>query len=177
MQSPGNLSSNLRYLRIAHGLSQGRLAEKLGLTRSKIASYENDKAQPNARSLLNLTEFFRISLRAFIIQDLSHEKFVVPSLGHQPLPDSIGPGKAYGSLYAESHRLHAVAQGYRAMYELKSSARDMQDGSTGLLTDRDIETMLDFIDLILACNDRCLRILESQKDVSAPVDPDPTTTE
>lgn len=56
-------ASNIKFLRIRQGLSQEAAAEKLGLTRAKLASIEagNTKA-PQPEDYLNFSNFFAVSI-------------------------------------------------------------------------------------------------------------------
>ncbi len=65
------ISSNIRFLRTLAGLSQGELAEKVGLNRGNITSYERNIAKPSIEFLPKLTDFFNVNLVDFIQKDLS----------------------------------------------------------------------------------------------------------
>ncbi len=65
------VSTNIKYLRIRHNLSQCELADKVGLKRGNIASYEKCIAEPKLLNLSKLANFFQISISAFISHDLS----------------------------------------------------------------------------------------------------------
>ena len=69
------LSNNLRYLRSKSKLSQQRLANILDLSRSQIASYEAGIAEPNTKSLMNLSKFFGVLLHELIEMDLEKNAF------------------------------------------------------------------------------------------------------
>lgn len=62
MLSSTKLASNIRHLRKKIGLSQEELAERLGLNRGNIASYEKGTAEPKICNLLNLSHFYRVSV-------------------------------------------------------------------------------------------------------------------
>lgn len=53
---------NLKKLRGKAGLSQQKLAQKLGLTQQSIHSYENDVYEPDIATLKQLSEFFDTSV-------------------------------------------------------------------------------------------------------------------
>lgn len=57
------LGKNLRYLRERNGkMSQGKLAEALGVTRSAISSYEDGRAEPKLSVLNGMANFFNITV-------------------------------------------------------------------------------------------------------------------
>src|SRR5690606_20714323 len=65
-------ASNIRFLRNRHRLSQDELAQKLGITRSKLASHENGQTvNPPIEDLLRVSSFFKISIDNLIRTQLS----------------------------------------------------------------------------------------------------------
>ncbi|THH40268.1 helix-turn-helix domain-containing protein [Neolewinella litorea] len=70
-QLPNFIASNLRLLRKQAGWSQTELAEKVGLNRGNIASYESGSAEPSICKLLRISNLFDISTRDFTRLDLS----------------------------------------------------------------------------------------------------------
>lgn len=66
-------SSNLRHLRRVHNLTQEALANHLGVSLKKIGSYEEERATPKLEPLLEIANFFSVTLEQFINQDLSIE--------------------------------------------------------------------------------------------------------
>lgn len=64
------LPANLRYLRKQFGLSQEVFAEKIGLNRGNIASYENGSCQPKICNLKNFSKFFQVSIGDLTSSDL-----------------------------------------------------------------------------------------------------------
>ncbi|NUO01498.1 MAG: helix-turn-helix transcriptional regulator [Saprospiraceae bacterium] len=67
------LQQNLRYLRKRLEMSQEQLAEKIGLNRGNIASYENASAEPKICNLLRLSNFFGVSILDITQSDLSED--------------------------------------------------------------------------------------------------------
>lgn len=68
------LSNNLRFLRQRLELSQQDLADRLGLNRGNIASYENGSAEPKIYNLLKISKFFCVHILDLTEQDLSEEQ-------------------------------------------------------------------------------------------------------
>lgn len=52
----------LKELRKEKGLTQSKLAEKLGLSRSTIAMYETEGSEPDLATLLSIAKFFNVSV-------------------------------------------------------------------------------------------------------------------
>ena len=57
-----NLGIRLKNLRLEHALSQADLAQILGISRSAIASYENNLRNPDYDTLIHMAEFFEVKV-------------------------------------------------------------------------------------------------------------------
>lgn len=66
-----HLSLNLKILRKTRQLSQEEVSKLLGLTRSTYSGYENGIAEPGIQNLLNISDFFKVSLDDLVRRDLS----------------------------------------------------------------------------------------------------------
>ncbi|MBN8702890.1 MAG: LexA family transcriptional regulator [Bacteroidetes bacterium] len=64
------ISQNITHLRSLLGISQENLAENLGITRGKVSSYEEGRAEPNIETLIKLSKFFHVAVDALIKSDL-----------------------------------------------------------------------------------------------------------
>ena len=78
-------SVNLRHLRKSKSLTQQELANKLGLNRSIIGSYEEGRAEPKLKTLLNISHYFKVSLDDLLEKELHKgEHFLHKDIsGHQ----------------------------------------------------------------------------------------------
>src|ERR1043165_5080969 len=71
-QPPIYWATNLRLLRHRRGWSQDELAEKLGITRSKLNAHENGKTvNPVAEDLVAFSNFFKVSIDTLLKVDLT----------------------------------------------------------------------------------------------------------
>ena len=68
-----DLASNLRCMRKRLGMSQDELAQRVGLNRGNIASYEKGSAEPKLCNLLRLSHFLGVSIHDLTRSDLSCE--------------------------------------------------------------------------------------------------------
>ena len=68
---PNFIASNLKVLRKNAGWSQTELAERVGLNRGNIASYESGCAEPSICKLLRIGNLFDITTRDLTRRDLS----------------------------------------------------------------------------------------------------------
>lgn len=65
------LPSNIKFLRKEKGLTQAQLADKLGLNRSVIGAYEEGRADPRVKTLINICHYFGKSSEEMLNLDLS----------------------------------------------------------------------------------------------------------
>ncbi len=64
---------NLRHLRKLKGLTQDEFALKLGIKRSLIGAYEEERADPRIDVLEIVMDMFQLSMDDLLLRDLSHE--------------------------------------------------------------------------------------------------------
>ncbi len=65
------LSKNIKYLRKSDGLTQEKLALKIGVNRAMVGSYEEGRAIPKLTALQTLSHYFNVSLDDLVNKDLS----------------------------------------------------------------------------------------------------------
>ncbi len=64
---------NLKYLRKLRGWTQEEFANKLGIKRSLIGAYEEERADPRLDVLEIVSEIFKLSLDELFLKDLSNQ--------------------------------------------------------------------------------------------------------
>ena len=69
------IASNIKYLRKSKGLTQDELADKIGVNRAMIGSYEEGRAVPKLQALQTLSHYFGITLDALVLNNLSAETY------------------------------------------------------------------------------------------------------
>lgn len=67
-------ATNIKYLRKQKGLTQSELANKLGVNRPKIGSYEEGRAEPKLSTLQRFSHFYKVGLDDLLERDLSKEE-------------------------------------------------------------------------------------------------------
>lgn len=65
--------SNIKFLRRMKGLTQSDLANKLGINRPKIGSYEEGRAEPKLSTLQRISHFYKVNIDDLLELDLSKE--------------------------------------------------------------------------------------------------------
>lgn len=77
---------NLKYFRMMNGLSQQRLANKLGVSRSAVAMWETGKSQPDNSLLLKSAQILNVSVDELLGNESAPQKsdnaIKVPVLGY-----------------------------------------------------------------------------------------------
>lgn len=60
------ISKTIKKLRVAHGLTQDALAEKLFVARQTVSSWENDRTQPDVEMLKMMSDVFGVTIEELI---------------------------------------------------------------------------------------------------------------
>lgn len=58
----GDFENVFKHLRIASGLTQAEMAEKLGVSKSTISMYENGNREPDFETLEAIADFFNVDI-------------------------------------------------------------------------------------------------------------------
>lgn len=114
------LPSNIRLLRKQKKWSQGELAEKIGLNRGNIASYENGTAEPKICNLLKMAHLFGVNLLTLIQKDLNEAN-------HQHLFFNISARPEMGHYLDHAEELQSVIDGLNicCRYKVKKMNGDL----------------------------------------------------
>lgn len=67
-------NQNMKYLRKLRGFTQEEFAQKLGIKRSLVGAYEEERAEPNYDVLETISDLFKVSIDDLIRKDLSETK-------------------------------------------------------------------------------------------------------
>jgi transcriptional regulator with XRE-family HTH domain len=68
-----NISSNIKFLRKKKGLTQQQFADQVGIKRSLVGAYEEERAEPKYELLKSLALFFDISIDDFINETINEK--------------------------------------------------------------------------------------------------------
>jgi transcriptional regulator with XRE-family HTH domain len=68
-----NISSNLKYLRKKKGLTQQQFADALGIKRSLVGAYEEDRAEPKYELLKKIADFYEFTIDEFINETINEK--------------------------------------------------------------------------------------------------------
>jgi len=73
-----SIGQNIKHLRKSKGLTQGELAQKVGVNRAMIGSYEENRAIPKLSVLQKLAYYFSITIDEMINNKLWEQSFTGP---------------------------------------------------------------------------------------------------
>src|SRR6201985_3306493 len=76
-----NIPSNIKFLRKKKGLTQQQFADELGIKRSLVGAYEEERADPKYDLLKKIALFFDVSIDDFINDEID-EKWVPKAKGN-----------------------------------------------------------------------------------------------
>jgi transcriptional regulator with XRE-family HTH domain len=65
------ISSNIKFLRKKKGLTQQQFADQVGIKRSLVGAYEEERAEPKYELLKTIASFFEISIDDFIKETIN----------------------------------------------------------------------------------------------------------
>lgn len=66
-----HLSTNLKKMRMHHGMTQAEAAERLGVQRSRYSGWENGMSEPNLDMLLASCTMMKMSVNTMLTKDLA----------------------------------------------------------------------------------------------------------
>lgn len=65
------LASNIKYLRNKKNLSQQALADEIDISRSKLVSYEDSRAEPSISTLIMVSNYFKLPIDTLVKHNIS----------------------------------------------------------------------------------------------------------
>ena len=68
-----NIPSNIKFLRKKKGLTQQQFADQIGIKRSLVGAYEEERAEPKYELLKNIASFFEITVDDFINETINEK--------------------------------------------------------------------------------------------------------
>ena len=74
-----NIGQKLKNVRLATGLTQESIAEKIGVSRQTISNWENDKSYPDIINVIALSNLYSISLDELLKEDVNMVKYLQES--------------------------------------------------------------------------------------------------
>ena len=113
------IGKNVRFVRRLKGFSQTTLAEKVGLSRNNIASYESGVVEPSALNYLKICAALEIQPQLALEQDLSKDpnlnkkKYSVKETKDHVL------GERFEEFTFETNQITKILEGYTTYYDFQ----------------------------------------------------------
>lgn len=165
-------ADNLRFLRKEKGISQGKLAENLGLNRGNIASYEKGIAEPNMQNLMKIVKYFNIEFRDLVETDLANREAVraeLEKLGESADTDFsttineadlkdelIANRRKIESFVGQSDNMQKILDGFRQFHKYKMTQNQEVSDEMKKMADN-YEELLDLMQSLLNLNQDVLK--------------------
>ena len=162
---PIYLPQNIRFLRKRHQLSQEELANKVGLNRGNIASYEKGTAEPKLCNLLKLANLFKISLKDLTGRNLTDtSKNVTFHLnGHAHV---VGE-KNLGHYLDKAEELQMVASSLYNCHCFKLKNLEIKDKTTQVLVSN-FEQLYEVTHNLLHSHQELLKLVKKESSLLSP---------
>lgn len=171
-------ADNLKFLRKRDGLSQEQLAERLGLNRGNIASYEKGTAEPKLENVLKIVKLFNIELADLLEKDLTNSAAIIEELekgGYETPAPHVAPEEATAHLKAElnDHRIRLerfisqsddmqkILEGFKQFHKFKMEKAGEITRDVKNISD-DYEKLLDVMETLLSTHKELIRMLETK---------------
>jgi transcriptional regulator with XRE-family HTH domain len=130
------LSENLRILRKRMSLSQEELADKIGLNRGNIASYENGTAEPRICNLVKFAHLFNISVfdltHSNLKDDFSYQRALLLNNSHK---NGTIERQEMEKFVKAADDFNNAVKGLNCLYRIKSGNSENNDGEAQILKD------------------------------------------
>jgi transcriptional regulator with XRE-family HTH domain len=114
------IGMNLKFLRRMRGMSQTELANKLGLSRNNIASYESGMVEPNSINFLKMASYFQVNPQDMLEKVLSENPTDIVPLEENP-QNTI---ESYITEHMEdftrqTNSITKILEGYQEFYNMR----------------------------------------------------------
>lgn len=159
------LSDNIRFLRKQLDLSQEELANRVGLNRGNIASYEKGTAEPKLCNLLSFAKFFNVSLLDLTQRDLKNYDTVPLSQNNQTFSREEQP--MLEEYVKHSEELKVVLEGLNSFHCYKRKTIEEMPKDMKMLVDN-FDKLFEVAQVLMDSHQELLAFVKSKcpkKDV------------
>ena len=114
------LPVNIRALRKRQSWSQEELADKIGLNRGNIASYENGSAEPKICNLVKIAHLFKLSVFDLTHSNLQDESTFKQATGKQQNGHQVIETSSLQHYFKEAEDFQNAFTGLQCLFRLNS---------------------------------------------------------
>lgn len=125
------IGDRIRYLRNQHGLSQEKVADSIGKTKSNVSGYENDKFEPSAQTIIALCRLFNVS-SDWLLFGKEDEVLILEQKEELKLsPEEMKLLRKIDKLtYEEKLKIEGIIEGFLLSHELNTKKKGQSYKST-----------------------------------------------
>lgn len=113
------LAENLRALRRRLSLSQEELADRMGLNRGNIASYEGGSAEPKICNLVKFAHLFKVSIFDLTHSNLKEEEHYIEATKRHSNGGSEAKFPIIGQYAEEAKEFESAIKGMECIFRMK----------------------------------------------------------
>ncbi len=155
----GIVGDNIKHLRKKHQLSQCDLADKVGLKRGNIASYEKSAAEPKIDNVIKLADYFEVTICDFVKTDLSN------SIELKPIEEIVPtkPVLVYNELdriKQESEGFENMISGMKCYHNFRVSQIEEHTENTKMLSN-EVERLLSVVGSLMKSHKYLIDVIEN----------------
>lgn len=135
-----HFGANLRFLRRLNALSQKELAERINLSRSKIASYESGVIEPKLKNFLGICSYFETAPRIMLdelISALPAEMEKEDGAGDIIIKEKLD------NFIKQTNEMTKVFDGYTTFLDLKKNTEEYKNHGDIYASIHDILSILE----------------------------------
>lgn len=151
------VSTNIKYLRKKHKLSQCELADRIGLKRGNIASYEKSIAEPKILNLTKLANYFQVSVSDFVTSDLSSAN---PDNQIQINSEPILVEDEFEKIKAQCTEFDSMIKGMRCYHSFRMKQVTESSEDVKMLSN-EIERLLDVTKSLMDSHKYLIQVIEN----------------
>lgn len=160
------LAKNLRALRKFNGFNQDALAQALGVTRNKIASYETQNIEPKLNLLVKISTLFKVTIDDLIGTPITIDNYDHLNKTYQAMQegvivedDAVAPkfvldNQAIDDFINKNIMIGKMVDGMKTFYDFKNKNAPLSAESQQLMY---------ILDHLMAANKEFLAELEKTK--------------
>ena len=155
----GVVGENIKHLRKAHQLSQCDLADKVGLKRGNIASYEKSAAEPRIDNVIKLADFFKVTICDFVKKDLSNGN-IVESITEEITTKPVLVNDELKRIQEESENFENMINGMKCYHNLRISQIEEHTEHTKMLSN-EVERLLSVVDSLMSSHKYLISVIDN----------------
>lgn len=151
------VSTNIKYLRKKHNLSQCQLADKIGLKRGNIASYEKSIAEPKILNLRKLANYFNVTISDLVTIDLTSD---IPKEDTSLNSEPILVEDEFSKIKAQCEEFDSMLKGMHCYHSFRMKQISEESDDIKMLSN-EVEKLLEVAKSLMDSHKYLLQVIEN----------------